>query len=170
LPLALCRLSNVWKKQGIIQSIRCIHRACCVGNCRSERDQLVRIENLPDLFLNLLKAHIGAALALQMVEEASQGHKLLLTVAVRTVVDLLLVLWGIQVLLERGAGAEFLVADCTFPPAVVSQSGVQGSVGGPGGAVCDLLVGDEAFWVALADDAVDCLAVEGASVGTGAGF
>jgi hypothetical protein len=105
-----------------------------------------------------------------VVEEASQRHKLLLTVAVRAVVDLLLVFWGVQVLFERGAGTELLVAECTFPPAVVGLSGVQSSIGGPSGAVRNLLVGDVAFGVALADDAMDGLAIEGTSVGTGAGF
>jgi hypothetical protein len=167
---SLCHLCDACAEQSTLKNIQYIHRACCVGDCPSELDQPVRVENRSNRLLDLLKAHVGAAFAFQVVKEASQRHKLLLTVAVRTVVDLLLVLRGVQVLFERGAGTELLVAECTFPPAVVGLSGVQSSIGGPSGAVRNLLVGDVAFGVALADDAMDGLAIEGTSVGTGAGF
>jgi hypothetical protein len=84
-------------------------------------------------------------------------------------VHLLLVLRRVEMLLERADRAKGLMADVALPVVAVPGS-LGGGVGHVAVAVGDLLVGDEAGRVALADDAVDGVAVEVRSVWAGASF
>lgn len=76
------------------------------------------------MFLDFLKSHKGARLALQMVEQCCQCGKFFSTgiSAIRAMIHVLLVNWRVKVTIQGAGIGEAAVADIAFPGVTVERT------------------------------------------------
>jgi len=133
-------------------------------------NKLVPAQHVAHLLLHSTKPHEPARLTLEMTEQASKGAELLATAAIRAVIHRLLMHRRVEMLIEARLAAEAALADVAPPVRAIPRL-VGGGVGRCRLLVpADLLLGDDAAGVALADDLEDGVAVEVRSALAGAGL
>lgn len=80
----------------------------------SERNHPARVDDALDILLDGIEAHELAALTLQMTYNGSQEGEFLSTAAVGAMIELLLVYWRIEVLVEMLQRAISVMTQITF--------------------------------------------------------
>lgn len=120
--------------------------------------------NIP---LHLFKPHSTALLALKVVDDSSQGPEVLAAVAaVGAVVQVLLVSWRIQMLIQPMAGPKPLVTQITLPLAPVPGPIGTGERRLGGTLPADEFLRDQAARVLGPDELVDGVPVQRGCVTT----
>jgi hypothetical protein len=142
--------------------------ARCFSSAASNRNHFPPSDKRMDVILDVFKPHVAALLALQMIEQGGQRHKLLHTAAtpVGAVVHARLVPRRIQMHGQSVMGVELLVAQITLPGVAVPRMRrhfISRAVLGP----LYLFRGDDVAAVTTADDGQDAFPVEGRGVGAG---
>lgn len=125
------------------------------------------ILNLP---LYLLKPHISAGFTLKVVEQSSYGNKLLPTLRIRTMIQLLLVHRRIEMLIECGQSVEFPMTQVALPVITVVSTGIRLVLNVVILVPFKQLPCNDALGVTTANKFVDSLAIEAYSTLAGAGF
>lgn len=123
--------------------------------------------NLP---LYLLKPHKSAGFTLKVVEQSSYGNKLLLTLRVWTMIQLLLVHRRIEMLIECGQTVEFPVTQVALPVIAVVCTGIRLVLNAVILVPFKQLPCNDALGVTAANKFVNSLTIEAYSTLAGASF